>query len=196
MTFLFALLLASSEVLDNDAITRMVRAGLTAEVIALKIERTAGRYDVSADALIALKTSGAPDAVLKAILLKGESAPPPPPPPPQPQAVRDACTSLRYYTTGNGGWSWVPSSVCVDAAAVSVDENRIALPKLTAQCRVKALSLLGGDDGEWWLSDGTDTYKFRGATRELDAVEAALARVAPSVPRGSCSERAIRRLLR
>jgi hypothetical protein len=61
---------------------------------------------------------------------------------------------------------------------------------------VKALSLLGGDDGEWWLSDGTDTYKFRGAARELDAMEAALGRAAPSVPRGSCSEHAIRRLLR
>ena len=111
-------------------------------------------------------------------------------------APRDACTTLLYYTMGNGGWSWVPASVCITADALAVDEQRVPLPKVTVQCRVQPLMPLSGDDGEWWFRDGTDTYKFRGAARELDVVEAAAVRAAPSVPHGACSERAIRRLLR
>ena len=51
----------SEEVLDNKAIVRMVAAGLAADVVETKIERTSGRYDLSADGLIALKNAGVPD---------------------------------------------------------------------------------------------------------------------------------------
>lgn len=203
----FALVAHADEVLDNAAIVRMVRAGLSTDIVVMKIERTAGRYDLSADGLIALKNAGVADSVIKAMMTKAESAPPAPPasptPPAPPAAAQPAtaaqpadptCVDVRYYTLGNDGWSWVPSYVCAGTSGFSIDQQNIALDKLTAQCREKQIGLAfgGSDNAEWWISDGTDTHKFRGTEREISDIEAALKTAKPSLPHGSCSDRNIR----
>lgn len=74
LILLFAARLLAAEVLDNAAVVRMVGAGLGADVVTLKIERSQARFDTSADALIALKAAHVPDGVIRAMLMK-ESAP-------------------------------------------------------------------------------------------------------------------------
>ena len=66
----------SAEVLDNTAIIRMVHAGLSPEIIVLKIDQSEARFDLSTDALVELKTAGVADAVIKAMMLKAPRATP------------------------------------------------------------------------------------------------------------------------
>jgi len=185
----------AEEILDNAAVVRMVSAGLAADVIELKIERTAGRYDVSADALIALKKAGVPDGVIKAMMLKDRAAAPPAAVS-APVAADGTCANVSYFTLGNEGWSWVPSYVCVMHDAFSVDQQRIPIERVTAECHEKSLALaFGGDIAEWWFSDGVDTYKFRASQRLISDLEAAALKVKPGVLHGSCSDRPIRKVL-
>jgi tetratricopeptide (TPR) repeat protein len=70
----------AAEVLSNESITSMVRAGLGEELVIGKIRTSSGQYDLSADALIALKKSGVSDRVIQAMLASapapGTAAPP------------------------------------------------------------------------------------------------------------------------
>ena len=66
--------------LNNDAIIKLVKAGLSDDLIVTTINAQLGNYDTTPDGLIALKTGGASDKVVSAIVLKASAAPPPPPP--------------------------------------------------------------------------------------------------------------------
>ncbi|HEX7677135.1 MAG TPA: hypothetical protein VF713_03350 [Thermoanaerobaculia bacterium] len=206
---------AANETLDNDVVTRLVKAGLSADVIVLKIEQSEGRFDVSADGLIALKTAGVPDAVIKAMLLKSsapaaaarvDAAPVAPVPPPVPQVVRPVesaaghCASVRYYTNGNGGWDWYPASVCVTASAIAIDEQDVPLDQVVAHCSPHTpLIDIGGTSyrgtQEWWFTDGRELHKFRGKSEDIDGLISAVVRAHPASRHGSCGERDIARLL-
>jgi hypothetical protein len=78
----------AQQALDNNAIIKLVKAGMSDDLIITTINAQPGNYDVSTDGLIALKTGGASDKVVSAIVLKASAAPPPPPatpaPPPTP----------------------------------------------------------------------------------------------------------------
>ena len=80
----------AQQALNNDAIIKLVKAGLSDDLIVTTINAQPGNYDTSTDGLIALKTGGASDKVVSAIVLKATAAPPPPPaapaPPPAPVA--------------------------------------------------------------------------------------------------------------
>jgi hypothetical protein len=81
----------AQQALDNNAIIKLVKAGLSDDLIVTTINAQAGNYDTSTDGLIALKTGGASDKVVSAIVTKAASAPPPAPaapapPPPEPVA--------------------------------------------------------------------------------------------------------------
>ncbi len=75
---------------NNDSIVKLVKAGMSDDLIITTINAQPGNFDVSTDGLIALKTGGASDKVVSAIVLKASAAPPPPPaapaPPPMPVA--------------------------------------------------------------------------------------------------------------
>lgn len=199
LSILFALLLAG-ETLDNEAVLRMVKASLPADIIVLKIEQSQARFDVSTDALIALKAANVPDAVIKAMLMKAPAPPAPPPSPPAPPPAADRCMSVRYYTTGNNGWNWYPANLCVTSSAVTIDEESIPLDQIVAHCSPRpALIDIGGASfrgtQEWWLTDGRELHKLRGKSEEIEAVAAALARAHPASRHGSCGDRDIRKLL-
>lgn len=78
--------------LNNEAVIKMVKAGLSDDLIITTINAMPGSYDTTPDGLIALKSAGASDKVVGAILNKAPAAPPqapvvptPPPPPPAPE---------------------------------------------------------------------------------------------------------------
>ncbi len=83
-------LLFAQQAQNNDSIVKLVKAGMSDDLIITTINAQPGNFDVSTDGLIALKTGGASDKVVSAIVLKASAAPPPPPaapaPPPMPVA--------------------------------------------------------------------------------------------------------------
>jgi hypothetical protein len=75
--------------LDNDSVIKLVKAGLSDDLIVSTISASPGTYDTSANGLISLKTAGASDKVLTAIVMKAaapavQAQPPIPPLPPMP----------------------------------------------------------------------------------------------------------------
>jgi len=69
-----ASMLAAQQTLDDDGVIKMIKAGLSEDVIAAAISSSPGTYDTSANALIALKTAGAGDKIMAAILTKASGA--------------------------------------------------------------------------------------------------------------------------
>jgi hypothetical protein len=76
----------AQQALNNEAIIKLVKAGMSDDLIVTTINAQPGNYDVSPDGLIALKTGGASDKVVAAIVLKASAATPPPPAAPAPPA--------------------------------------------------------------------------------------------------------------
>lgn len=72
--------ISAQEVLTNDAVVKMVRAGLPESVIVAKIRSSQTKFDVGTDALIALREAGVPDKVLEAIVMPPAQAVAPAPP--------------------------------------------------------------------------------------------------------------------
>ena len=81
LVFLGILVLAggrgiAQEVLTNDSVVKMVKAGLPDAVIIQKIRASERKFDTSADALIKLKGAGVPDKVIEAMVGVPAAAPP------------------------------------------------------------------------------------------------------------------------
>src|SRR5579863_3696927 len=70
----FALLvcpvLFAQQALDNASVIKLVKAGLSEDLIVTTINSSPGTYDTSANGLIALKKAGAGDKVIAAIVVK------------------------------------------------------------------------------------------------------------------------------
>ena len=66
----FCSMLVAQQALNNDAVIKLVKAGLSDDLIVSTINAQAGIYDTSANGLIALKTAGVSDKVVAAIVLK------------------------------------------------------------------------------------------------------------------------------
>jgi len=60
-----------AEALNNDAIVKLAKAGMSDDIIISTINASPGVYDTTADGLIALKTAGITDKVIAAIVTKG-----------------------------------------------------------------------------------------------------------------------------
>jgi hypothetical protein len=72
----FSSMLAAQQALNNDAVIKLVKAGLSDDLIVSTINAQAGSYDTSTDGLIALKTAKVSDKVVAAIV--GKAAAPAP----------------------------------------------------------------------------------------------------------------------
>ena len=95
-------LVHAQQALDNNAIARLVKAGLSEDLIVSTINAKPGNYDTSAAALTALKTDGASGKVIAAIVLKSarpvQAAPvvaPPAPLPTPPPALPAPATQTE-----------------------------------------------------------------------------------------------------
>ena len=73
---LAAVLAFSQEVLTNEDILKLVKAGMSEEVILSSISSKPGKFSVNTDDLIALKQGGVPDKVIAAMVAKGASTTP------------------------------------------------------------------------------------------------------------------------
>ena len=72
-------LLFAQEQMNNASVIKLVKAGLSEDLIITTINSSAGSYTTSADSLIALKKAGASDKVIAAIVLKASGATAPAP---------------------------------------------------------------------------------------------------------------------
>lgn len=72
----FTPLLHAQETLTNDSVIKLLKAGLSEELILTTINSSPGNYDTSVNALIALKKAGAGDKVMSAMILKASGAAP------------------------------------------------------------------------------------------------------------------------
>lgn len=68
--------LFAQEAMTNDAVIKLLKAGLSEELVVTTINSSPGNYDTSANALIALKKAGAGDKVVAAMILKASGATP------------------------------------------------------------------------------------------------------------------------
>jgi hypothetical protein len=73
----------AQQILNNDSIIRMAKAGLSDSLIVTTINNQPGQYDTSASSIIALKTAGVSDTVIAALLTRS-AAPATPAPAPTP----------------------------------------------------------------------------------------------------------------
>ena len=72
----FCPLLIAQQALNNDSIVKLVKAGLSDDLIVTTINASPGSYDTSANGLIALKKANVSDKVISAIVLKASGAAP------------------------------------------------------------------------------------------------------------------------
>src|SRR5579863_9625178 len=70
----FGSLLSAQQVLNNEGVIKMIKAGLSEDVIAAAVSSSPGTYDTSADGLVALKTAGAGDKIMAAVVSKATGA--------------------------------------------------------------------------------------------------------------------------
>ena len=68
--------LAAQQAMNNDSVIKMIKAGLSEDIIVGSINSQPGQYDTSADGLIALKTAGASDKVVGAMISKASGLAP------------------------------------------------------------------------------------------------------------------------
>jgi hypothetical protein len=62
--------LTAQQVLNNDGILKLVKAGLSEDLIITTVNASPGQYDTSATGLVALKDGGASEKIISAILGK------------------------------------------------------------------------------------------------------------------------------
>jgi hypothetical protein len=102
-------LLVAQQTLNNDSVIKLVKAGLSDDLIVSTINAASGAYDTSANGLIALKQAGASDKVVAAIVMKSTA-------PAQGTAAQGPAPSAAsglpagidevgvYYKDKNGAW--------------------------------------------------------------------------------------------
>jgi tetratricopeptide (TPR) repeat protein len=91
--------LASAEMLTNEAIVTMVKAGFGEELIIGKIKNSQGAYDLSATGLVRLKAEGVSETIIKAMIEVSASAMPSQPQTPQDKA-RETQDAIGLYQQG------------------------------------------------------------------------------------------------
>jgi hypothetical protein len=95
----------AQEVLTNDSVIQMVKAGLPEAVVIAKIKSTATKFDLKTDSLVSLKKAGVSDKVLEAMVAAGSGSAPttgamPAPPAPAMAAGALKNTDVIYQLVG------------------------------------------------------------------------------------------------
>ncbi len=68
--------LIAQQEMNNEAILKMVKAGLSGDIVAATVSAQPGHYDISPDALIALKKAGASDKIISAMIARNAAPAP------------------------------------------------------------------------------------------------------------------------
>lgn len=95
--------------MTNDSVMRMVKAGLSDDLIVQTITEQPGQYATDADALVALKSGGVSERVIEAMVNKGRirltGADP------QPIVLADVNEIGVYYKDKNGKWQAIEPEI-------------------------------------------------------------------------------------
>ena len=96
--------LVAQQDLNNSAVLKMTKAGLSAEIVSATVNGNPGHYDVSPDAMIALKKAGVGDAVISAMIAKNSGGSTP---------AQTGATNATNATNGGAGFALAsaPSAV-------------------------------------------------------------------------------------
>jgi hypothetical protein len=105
--------LVAQQALNNDSVIKLVKAGLSDDLITTTISASPGTYDTSTDGLIALKAAGVSDKVVAAMVSKAFAPPPAPAAAPssasgRPSGIDEVGVYLKDKT---GAWTMLPSEV-------------------------------------------------------------------------------------
>ncbi len=95
----------AQEVLTNDSVIQMIKAGLPEAVVIAKIKSTSSKFDLKTDSLVSLKKAGVSDKVLEAMVAAGSGSAPttgamPAPPAPAVAAGALKNTDVIYQLVG------------------------------------------------------------------------------------------------
>jgi len=85
----------AQEVLTNDSVIQMVKAGLPEAVVIAKIKGTATKFDLKTDSLVGLKKAGVSDKVLEAMVAAGSPSASPTTAMPAPPAPAVAAGAIK-----------------------------------------------------------------------------------------------------
>jgi hypothetical protein len=85
----------AQEVLTNDSVIQMVKAGLPEAVVIAKIKSTSSKFDLKTDSLVSLKKAGVSDKVLEAMVAAGSGSAPTTGAMPAPPAPAMAAGALK-----------------------------------------------------------------------------------------------------
>jgi hypothetical protein len=100
--------------MNNDAVVKMVKAGLSDDVIITTINASPGTYDTTANGLIALKQAGVSDKVIAAIVAKTTpAAPSAPAAVPAPSPLPPGIDSIGVYYQDGSNWQMLPVELAV-----------------------------------------------------------------------------------
>jgi hypothetical protein len=106
LTLFTATSLTAQEVLTNDSLVALKKAGLSDSIIISKIKASQTKFDVSTKGLIGLKSAGLSDQVIEAVVNAGSAAAPAPPaaaaPPAAPAAAAATAAKETIYHLAGG----------------------------------------------------------------------------------------------
>ncbi len=175
-------LLVAQQAMNNDSVIKLVKAGLSDDLIVTTINASPGTYDISADALIALKSAGASDKIIAAILARGTTTGPAPIAPPvaaAPQPPASAAADPTGGGTASGSAPISPGARVVIAPmggfetyfAAAVREKRVPIT-LTLD-KASAQFFVVSTDTEWqgfvYGSSGAANWNRAGGTAGFGA---------------------------
>lgn len=105
-------LLPAQQTLDNDGVLKLIKAGLSEDLVVSTINASPGQYDASANGLIALKTGGATDKEVSAIVIKAGGGPAASIAPPAIPSLPPGIDSIGvYYKDKSGIWKSLPPEI-------------------------------------------------------------------------------------
>ena len=128
----------AQEVLTNDGVIKMVKAGLAESIIIQKIQTSQKKFDPSTDGLIKLKSAGVSDKVIEA-MVGGAPAPATTaaaPPPPAAPAAPAAPTIAHVMGSSQKPLTSVIGSVEFSVEPFGGSKQEVVLPESRAQYRI------------------------------------------------------------
>ena len=176
--FLLILILATSavtgvlgqEVMTNESVIKLHRAGLPAEVILSKIRTSQTRFDTSVDALLALAEAKVPESVI-AEMTGAPAASAPTAPAPQTVIVRQGASATPTVAARYAGTPCASPGIFVEApdGLKEVDPTTYSqsksgghmLSRITYGIKsVKSKAVISGVSSSTRLHSGTPTFYF------------------------------------
>lgn len=153
------------DVLTNDAVIALVKAGLGPTTIIAKVRTSSSQFDVSIKGLIDLKAKGVPDDVIQAMVEKSSSTPGGP-------APGSALETARLFLLGADGLGVVTQ----ESIETSIARQRFAVGLFSVGTQV----VLPGRFAKVQIQDARPTFLFQFANDSESPSQYLLARLEES----------------